>query len=182
MRRIIFIIALVLVAATADARQPHKGYRGFLEWSSSVGSDKLGSINFDGSVLTYRENTFYTGISTSHGYQIDNMFFVGAGLGMEYYSGLGNWLAPLFVQGRADFLFGKFTPFGDLRLGYNVTDGGGVYVSPTIGYRFNWGRKVGVNLGLGMSVAGYTVDYYEGSFTGPDSFEMHYVGGKGARD
>ncbi len=98
------------------------------------------------------------------------------GLGMERCGKLDNWIAPVFVQGRADFLFGRFTPFGDLRLGYNIAEGGGLYISPTVGYRFNWGRKTGVNLGVGMSVAGYTAEHYEGSMTGPDSYEIQYVG------
>ena len=54
-----------------------------------------------------RQTTFYTGLTTSHGYQIDPMFFIGAGLGMERCGSLGNWVAPVFVEGRADFEFGK---------------------------------------------------------------------------
>ena len=59
-----------------------------------------------------------------------------------------------------------------------VSVGGGVYVSPTVGYRFNWARKMGVNLGLGMSIAGYTSEVYEGTQTAPDSYEIQYVGKK----
>ncbi len=158
------------------ARQPQRGYRGFVEWSSSLRSENVGYWTLDKTLASYRENTFYTGISTSHGYQINPMFFVGMGLGMERCGKLDNWIAPVFVQGRADFLFGRFTPFGDLRLGYNIAEGGGLYISPTVGYRFNWGRKTGVNLGVGMSVAGYTAEHYEGSMTGPDSYEIQYVG------
>ncbi len=169
-------MTIMLATVSAGARQPGKGYRGFLDWSSSVRSDRFGFINIDGSFETYRDNTFYTGFSTSHGYQINPIFFVGAGFGMERCGEWDSWIAPVFMQGRADFLFGKFTPFGDLRIGYNVANGGGVYVSPTVGYRFNWARKMGVNLGLGMSIAGYTAEHYEGSFTSPDSYETQYVG------
>ena len=178
MKKILFILTMILATATAGARQPGKGYRGFLDWSSSVRSDRFGFINIDGSFETYRDNTFYTGFSTSHGYQINPIFFVGAGLGMERCGEWDSWIAPVFMQGRADFLFGKFTPFGDLRIGYNVANGGGVYVSPTVGYRFNWARKMGVNLGLGMSIAGYTSEVYEGTQTAPDSYEIQYVGKK----
>ena len=101
-----------------------------------------------------------------------------AGFGMERCGKWDSWIAPLFLQGRADFLFGKLTPFGDLRIGYNVANGGGIYVSPTVGYRFNWGRKMGVNLGLGMSIAGYTSEVYDGTLTTPDSYEIQYVGKK----
>lgn len=176
MKKALILLITLFAVVSAQARQPRRGYRGFLEWSSSLRSEKFGHITIDNNITTYRDNTFYTGFSTSHGYQINPMFFVGAGLGMEHCSKLDNWIVPVFVEGRADFLLGKLTPFGDIRLGYNVADGGGMYFSPTIGYRFNWGRKMGVNLGLGLSVAGYTAEHYEGSFTGPDSYEIQYIG------
>ncbi|MDE6395892.1 MAG: hypothetical protein K2K84_01315, partial [Muribaculaceae bacterium] len=108
-----------------------------------------------------RESVFFTGVTTSHGYQINPTFFVGAGIGMERCTKFDDWVAPVFAQGRADFLFGKFTPFADLRLGYQFGQGGGVYFSPTVGYRFNWGRKAGINLGLGMTLAGFKRELFD---------------------
>ena len=169
------MFAIIAFAYVSEARQPKRGYRGFLEWSSSVRSDKYGVFDKNWNLTTERQGTFYTGFTTSHGYQINPMFFIGAGLGMERCGKLDNWIAPLFIQGRIDFKFGKFTPFGDLRLGANIADGGGIYISPTIGYRYNWGRKMGVNLGIGLSLAGYKAEHYEGTTTGPDSYEIQYV-------
>ena len=98
MKKILFILTMILATATAGARQSGKGYRGFLDWSSSVRSDRFGFINIDGSFETYRDNTFYTGFSTSHGYQINPIFFVGAGFGMER---CGEWDSPgLYARTR----------------------------------------------------------------------------------
>ena len=177
-RTIILILATITLCQVAEARQPGRGYRGFLEWSSSLRSENFGYLDMNGNLLINRENTFYTGFSTSHGYQINPLFFIGAGLGMERCGSLDNWVAPIFIEGRIDLKFGKFTPYGDLRLGANVAEGAGVYFSPTIGYRFNWGRKMGVNLGAGLTLAGYRVEHYEGTITGPDSYEIQYVGTK----
>ena len=177
-RTIILILATITLCQVAEARQPGRGYRGFLEWSSSLRSENFGYLDMNGNLLINRENTFYTGFSTSHGYQINPLFFIGAGLGMERCGSLDNWVAPIFIEGRIDLKFGKFTPYGDLRLGANVAEGAGVYFSPTIGYRFNWGRKMGVNLGVGLTLAGYRVEHYEGTITGPDSYEIQYVGTK----
>lgn len=177
-RTIILILATITLCQVAEARQPGRGYRGFLEWSSSLRSENFGYLDMNGNLLINRENTFYTGFSTSHGYQINSLFFIGAGLGMERCGSLDNWVAPIFIEGRIDLKFGKFTPFGDLRLGANIAEGAGIYISPTIGYRFNWGRKMGVNLGAGLTLAGYTAEHYEGTMTGPDSYEIQYVGTK----
>ena len=177
MKRTIFLLlAIIAIAHVSEARQPKRGYRGFLEWSSSVRSDNFGVFDLHGNFTTERQGSFYTGFSTSHGYQINPMLFIGGGLGMERCGDLDNWVVPIFVQGRVDFKFGKFTPFGDVRLGANVAEGAGIYISPTIGYRFNWGRKMGVNLGAGLSLAGYKAEHYEGTMTGPDSYEIQYIG------
>lgn len=177
MKRTAFLLLAILAFAhVSEARQPKRGYRGFVEWSSSIRSDNFGVFDTDGNLGTQRQGSFYSGFSTSHGYQIDPMFFIGAGLGMEQCAKLSNWVVPVFIQGRIDLKFGKFTPFGDLRLGANIAEGTGVYISPTIGYRFNWGRKAGVNLGAGLTLAGYKADHYEGTITGPDSYEIQYVG------
>lgn len=175
MKKTLIIFTVLLVAVSAEARQPQRGYRGFFEWSSSLRSENFGYPDMNGNLLMYRDNTFYTGFSTSHGYQINPLFFIGAGLGMERCGSLDNWVAPIFLEGRIDLKNGKFTPFGDLRLGANVAEGAGVYFSPTIGYRFNLGRKMGVNIGAGLTLAGYRVEHYEGTWTGPDSYEIQYI-------
>lgn len=177
-RSIILILTAVTLCQVAEARQPQRGYRGFLEWSSSLRSEKLGYPDINGNLLIYRENMFYNGVSTSHGYQINHLFFIGAGLGMERCGSLDNWVAPIFIEGRIDLKFGKFTPFGDLRVGANVAEGAGVYFSPTIGYRFNWGHKMGINIGAGFSLAGYRAEHYEGDWIGPDSYEIQYISTK----
>lgn len=179
MKRTIFLLlAVIAFTYESEARQPKRGYRGFFEWSNSVRSDNFGVFDINGNLRMERQGSFYTGFTTSHGYQINPMFFIGAGLGMERCGKLDNWVAPIFIQGRLDLKFGKFTPFGDLRLGANVAEGVGIYISPTIGYRFNWGRKMGINLGAGLTLAGYRADHYEGTITGPDSYEIQFVGTK----
>jgi len=166
MKRIIaFFTLFVLTLAAVSARQPDRGYRGFVEWSNSLNSVDMW---WPGNSVS----TLHTGVTTSHGYQINPMFFVGAGIGLERCGKIDSYVAPVFVQGRADFQFGRFTPFGDIRLGYNLSQGGGLYFSPSIGYRFNWGRKVGVNIGVGLTVHRHTYDIYVVS---DDSDYISYV-------
>lgn len=154
MRRIILSLLFCVSMFPAFPRQPERGYRGFVEWSNSLRSiDMWGTGD--------RSTTFYTGVSTTHGYQINPWIFVGAGIDYERCQRIEANLFSMYVDGRTDLKFGRFTPYGDIRLGYGFTDGGGVYFSPTIGYRFNWGRKVGVNLGVGATVQGYCHDIYK---------------------
>lgn len=174
-KTILLLLSLASLVPSATARQPQRGYRGFVDLVSNIRSQNVGILDINGNIDVYREIAVYSGISTSHGYQINPVFFVGAGIGMEL-CGDNTGVVPLFAHGRADLKFGRFTPFGDIRLGTNLAEGGGIYFSPSVGYRFNWGRKVGINVGLGMTLAGYKSHHYEGTYIAPDSYEFHYVG------
>ena len=125
-RTVIIILAAILLCQVAEAIQPKRGYRGFFEWSNSMRYDNFGVVGFNGNIIMERQRSFYTGFTTSHGYQINPLFFIGAGLGMEHCGNVDNWVAPIFLEGRIDLTFGKFTPFGDLRLGANLAEGAGV--------------------------------------------------------
>lgn len=71
------------------------------------------------------------------------------------------FVIPLYAEGRLDAKWGRLTPFLSMRLGANLADYSGVYFSPTIGYRFNWGRKTAINLGFGATVIGRRYTYHE---------------------
>ena len=165
-RYIIASFAILFSAVCGFARQPERGYRGFAELTNRIYHD---SYNY-----SYRSNTHYSpGIATSHGYQFNPWLFIGAGIDYtlddrSYYiykedGNLHNhlhydpseYLLSFFAHGRTDLQFGKFTPFADVRLGWNASSNGTVYFSPSIGYRFNWDRKVGLNIGVG-----YTLDSF----------------------
>ncbi len=171
-----FLISLLVITASAfgvTARQPEVGYRGFVEWSNDYRSQKpfLGPDT--------RFNALYTGFSTSHGYQFNPWLFVGAGIEYEYCSKLEEHLLIPFFQGRTDLSFGKFTPFGDIRIGYNLVNNmldNGFYFSPNIGYRFNWGRKVGINVGAGVSILLRKLNSYD-TVTTPEGYITYYKTG-----
>ncbi|MDE5796601.1 MAG: outer membrane beta-barrel protein [Muribaculaceae bacterium] len=169
-RFLILMLAAAAAAFGAKARQPETGYRGFIEWSNDYRTQKP-FLGPDSHI-----NTLYTGFSTSHGYQFNPWLFVGAGIEYEYCSKLKEHVFIPFVHGRVDMLFGKFTPFGEVRVGYNLVDNmgdKGFYFSPNIGYRFNWGRKVGINIGAGVSVLLNKVDSYD-MVVDPNGYVMYH--------
>lgn len=155
MKRILLLFAIAAVSIGAFALQPQCGYRGFIEWENSTRRYlQLMDPN-------KKELHTYSGVSTSHGYQFNPNFYLGAGLTVQRNNYFNDWILPVFLQVRTDQKFGVFTPFGDMRIGYSLTDGGGIYFSPMVGYRFNWGRKLGINVGLGLTVKQVTYDIYD---------------------
>ena len=161
----VFLLSSCMALATLSvaARQPERGYRGFVDWTNRV-YHQTDEFAYADKNYTWSKTYYIPGISTSHGYQFNPWLFAGAGIdfslsdiGSEHnhnYS-FDNIDFSIFGQIRTDLEFGQFTPFADLRLGWNVCADGTVYFSPSLGYRFNWGRKVGINVGLG-----YTLDAY----------------------
>lgn len=154
MRRIYFFIAISLISFSGFARQPERGYRGFAEWANDV---KLDIAIYGGPT----HSKFYTGVALSQGYQFNPYLYVGGGIMVEQCIDKGDleddnklFSAPFFADVRTDLKFGKFTPFIDARIGYNFSNYGGVYFSPTIGYRISVYRKIGINISLGYSLTG----------------------------
>lgn len=172
MKRILFAsFAISLTAMCGFCRQPERGYRGFADWTNRIyhHNDQ------------YWSKTYYApGISTSHGYQFNPWLFAGVGLDYSlkdigysdnHYYQLTSHFLSIFADVRTDLQFSKFTPFGDVRIGVNATSHGTFYFSPTIGYRFNWERKIGINVGVGYTLDSYRYErHVEG--TTPDGFSI----------
>lgn len=140
------VIITIMGCVTAGARDPEQGYRGFADFSLSPFHQNLYGLSW---------NELHYGISTVHGYQINRMLFVGAGLELGHNIDLDSSYIPVFADVRADFRFGRFTPFADMRVGWTLSDDGGFRLQPMVGYRYNWGRRVGINVGVGFTLQSY---------------------------
>lgn len=151
---------MLIVANVCFAREPRRGYRGFVEWDNSIGQVDL---YHSATGETTRDADWLIGLATTHGYQINSHCFTGLGF-MLSLSGWPTLMLPVYADFRYDVRFGKFTPYADAKIGYELTHPG-IYFSSTIGYRINCGGKVNINLGLGMTVWGRTEEITkEGSF------------------
>lgn len=170
---------LFAMGLMAIARQPERGYRGFVDWNNDL--TWYTTYDMGSSMLKTSELYYYSGVSTSHGYQFNPHLFFGAGVGVESYVYADEYIVPVFLDVRTDQKFGGFTPFADLRIGASLTDGGGFYLSPSIGHRFNWGRRVGLNLALGFTLKTGKIDVF--NITPVDNifgsyWDMQYIGQK----
>lgn len=151
---------------TAWAVQPERGYRGFID------SNNFLDLNIGFLVGSSGDSYVSTGFTTSHGYQFNDWLYVGGGTGFVYnlnwkdleathYNDKSRYVIPIFAEVRLDARWNRFTPYFSAQIGGNVAERGGLYLSPTVGYRFNWGRKSAINFGLGATVYGNTQSYLE---------------------
>ena len=154
MKKIIVLIVFIVSAVFAYS-QISKGYRGFVDLNGEALFQKKYSNDCD---IVYS----LSGFSTTHGYQFNGHFFVGAGLGVDFitYNFESASFAidcPLFLSGRIDWNLGKVPLFADLRVGTFVKTIRGynndkLFINPSVGYHCSWGRKVSLNIGAGLSV------------------------------
>ena len=96
--------------------------------------------------------------TTSHGVQIIPQLFVGAGVGLSYFYEFGSLAMPIFADIRTDILNSKITPFVDFKIGYSPVDVSGLYLSPTLGCRFNK-FSIGVSYMMQKAPAVYYDDW-----------------------
>ncbi len=146
MKKLVIAVVSLSLSLSAIAQQPKRGYRGFVDWDN----------NFTAYYWVEDEKTavWFTGVATSHGYQFNPNLFVGGGAMLECSTKYKKWLVPVYAHIRTDQKWGDCTPFGDLRVGYNMCNGGGIYLSPSIGYRFSTGGVVAMNISMGMTLRG----------------------------
>ena len=114
-------------------RSINRGYKGFVDIGSGF------SVN-DG------QNSVFS-FHTSHGYQFNPYFYLGGGLGLDFYAYpdiIELWL-PIFLDFRVDFLDKRFTPYFDLKLGS--------YLNPSFGVSYMVGKKVALNFGVGYTMS-----------------------------
>ncbi len=133
----LLLFLVVFCALPMCAQSVEKGYRGSVEGGYAVNTGSTFGIN-------------WTEINTIHGYQATPNLFVGAGVGFHFMpelkkaeiDGRPHWKReskmeiPVFADFKWIILKKKVTPFVDLRLGHNVSNGSGMYTSVGAGCRF----------------------------------------------
>lgn len=127
-----------------NPRNTLKGYKGFVD---------LGYV-----VDLSDNNADKIEISTSHGYQFNNYFYLGGGAAVDFYTDADLISVPIFADFRANFINKKVTPFADVKLGYSVGDVEGLYATTGVGVRFSLKGKKAINLKLEYNYQQY--DYY----------------------
>ena len=142
MRKLVMTLVVATLFATTAFAQNAKSYRGFTDLSYTLGVGET-SEDFDRFTL-----------STTHGYQLDDMFFVGAGVSFEYVRDAAVALVPIYADVRMDIpLRGRsIKPFVDAKIGYAAGQVDGFYFAPTVGVRVPVKFVDAMNFGFGYKL------------------------------
>lgn len=142
MKKLFVTLVVTAMVATAAFAQDAKSYRGFTDLSYTLG---VGDTSEDFDRFT---------LSTTHGYQLDDMFFVGAGLSFEYVRDVAVALVPIYADVRMDIPLRSrnIKPFVDAKVGYAAGQLDGFYFAPTVGVRVPVRFVQAMNFGLGYKL------------------------------
>ena len=140
MRKLTFVLAAIMaITLNCNAQSSSGCYRGFIDAGYSIG------------VGDYEFGRFE--VNTSHGYQFNPYFFLGAGAGLHFMSSYEtkDMDIPVFANIRCNFSKKKVSPFVDVKGGTYVTNNGGLYVNASAGCRFAINEKQAVSLAVGYA-------------------------------
>lgn len=127
---------------------PAMGYRGFVDLNWTAGVSTTSGIDC-------------IGLLTSHGYQINPYIYTGFGIGFNYFYNGTAANIPIFANIRSDILQNSITPFVDLKIGYSILDAEGLYLSPSVGCRFQAKRGLAFNIGIGYTLQKYKFEFFD---------------------
>lgn len=147
MLKYVLVLVMGCLALAGMAREPRRGYRGFVYWENAVGA----MYYFDNSEgrTKYDMGVWMTGVSTVHGYQFNRHVYAGAGLMIAGATSVPEMMIPLFADFRYDYGERRFMPFGDVRIGgyYEM-----LYFSPTVGFKLVTRYRGNLNVGAGLTL------------------------------
>ena len=132
-------------------RRTMRGYKAFYDVEYGFDIDDEEKDWEGGYIAGYPHcNNFM--ISTTQGYQFNNFFFLGGGLGLLRYIDGKKTIMPIFAETSINLLNNKrVMPFLQARLGTVVGEWGGVYYSAICGVRLKVAQRHAVSLSLIMS-------------------------------
>ena len=108
MKKILFIITMLVTSLGINAQEMNAKYQGEFDLSYSIGT---------GTFSTNRVN-----LHTIHGAKIGNYFSLGVGVGLDYYHEMyekGELIVPIFANVKGFLpVNDKFSPYLSLDLGY----------------------------------------------------------------
>lgn len=136
-KRLLSIAFAVITLAGTVTAQNSRGYKGLLN---------------AGWILLAEDISFEA--LTIHGYQFNPHLFVGGGAGINYYSSGSDdaGYIPIFADIRGYLLKGRISPYGEAKIGGQVTFNGngtsGLYFAPEIGCSFATSKRFAIDVAV----------------------------------
>lgn len=160
MKKSILLIFIALMTAMGSQAQEAevvkskptlRGYKAFYEAEYGFDIDNE-EVDNNGEKISNYPHCNNLMISTTQGYQVNNFFFAGGGVGILHYVDGNRTVMPIFADIRFNLLDNKFImPILNARVGYVVGSWGGTYSSAWVGARLNLMHNHAASISVGVS-------------------------------
>ena len=159
---ILLFLCFTLFCLTLNAQDqyiPENGYRGTVEVGYDAGLD----------------NSEYTRVEflTTHGFQLNQSFFLGAGTGLQIWEKGSDVSIPVFLDAEALLPVSRLSPYLSMRIGYvvNTKDDyffskNGLYFNPSAGVRWAIDQRRAIRLSVGYLLQTSDVVYLQEAYPG----------------
>ena len=168
--RILLLLLAVLASLPAVAYEPAdnaglskkeqrrtlRGYNCFVDMGHAYDMDGITDDWVSGD---------WVSVSTTHGYQFNDYFFLGGGLALGVCPEYDYWHLPVFAEARVNFLDRRVTPFFVYRIGssfVNIEDIS-AYEMMMLGLRIALTEQSALNLSFGLE-ANLGAYYWSGGY------------------
>jgi hypothetical protein len=148
------MIFFLCLATMANAQQKVTPNKPFSTLRTSPGFVSINEVTVGFGLITNStpDSKYFYGFTTILGYQLNNSFTAGAGIGVSFYD--TNPLVPLFLDFRYSFMERQFSPYiyadGGLLLNTSNLDYTKLFINPGVGGRYTFGRKFAANASIGI--------------------------------
>lgn len=176
--RILLLLLAVLASLPAVAYEPAdnaglskkeqrrtlRGYNCFVDMGHAYDMDGITEDWVSGD---------WVSVSTTHGYQFNDYFFLGGGLALGVCPEYDYWHLPVFAEARVNFLDRRVTPFFVYRIGssfVNIEDIS-AYEMMMLGLRIALTEQSALNLSFGLE-ANLGAYYWSGGYALHISYEF----------
>ena len=159
MKKTIILIVLAFITAMGGWAQEAptkswrtlKGYKAFYEVEYGFDIDNE-EIDIDGNKIANYPHCNNLMISTTQGYQVNNYFFAGGGVGVLHYLDGKRTVMPIFADIRFNLMDNKAVmPILNAKVGYVVGCWGGIYASAWVGARLKMTHGHAASISVGVS-------------------------------
>jgi hypothetical protein len=149
---------MIIAGITVSAQGGHQKYHGSAKLDPRKGFITINELTyaFGLSEATAKYANSYLGFNTINGYQINKSFVAAGGTGIFIYN--EGKIIPLFLDFQYRFSSTRQITsyaFADGGFLFNVTDKAEatkLFVNPGIGFRHDFSRDLGGNLGIGLMI------------------------------
>ena len=139
-----------------EQRRTLRGYNCFVDMGHAYDMDGITEDWVSGD---------WVSVSTTHGYQFNDYFFLGGGLALGVCPEYDYWHLPVFAEARVNFLDRRVTPFFVYRIGssfVNIEDIS-AYEMMMLGLRIALTEQSALNLSFGLE-ANLGAYYWSGGY------------------